>query len=107
MAASPGPRYWNTWLIRFFNLRVIAITPIAYSARLRTDLEAQDELGIYEMTDKGMRGVNNPSEVLITQKDEQLSGIAIAATIEGIRPLLIEVQALVTQSVYGTPQRTV
>ncbi|HEV8283578.1 MAG TPA: DNA repair protein RadA [Chitinophagaceae bacterium] len=65
------------------------------------------ELGIYEMTDTGMKGVTNPSEVLITQKEEQLSGIAIAATIEGIRPLLIEVQALVTQSVYGTPQRTV
>lgn len=65
------------------------------------------ELGIYEMTDMGMRGVNNPSEILITQKEEQLSGIAIAATIEGMRPLLIEVQALVTQSVYGTPQRTV
>ena len=65
------------------------------------------ELGIYEMTDEGMRGVLNPSELLITQKEDQLSGIAIAATIEGMRPLLIEVQALVTQSVYGTPQRTV
>jgi DNA repair protein RadA/Sms len=65
------------------------------------------ELGIYEMTDEGMRQVTNPSEILITQKEDQLSGIAIAATIEGIRPLLIEVQALVTQSVYGTPQRTV
>lgn len=65
------------------------------------------ELGIYEMGDTGMRGVINPSEILITQKDEHLSGIAIAATIEGMRPLLIEVQALVTQSVYGTPQRTV
>ena len=65
------------------------------------------ELGIYEMTDEGMRGVLNPSEILITQKEDQLSGIAIAATIEGMRPLLIEVQALVTQSVYGTPQRTV
>ena len=65
------------------------------------------ELGIYEMTGEGMRGVTNPSEILITQKEEQLSGSAIAATIEGMRPLLIEVQALVTQSVYGTPQRTV
>ena len=65
------------------------------------------ELGIYEMTDAGMRGVLNPSEILITQKEDQLSGIAIAATIEGMRPLLIETQALVTQSVYGTPQRTV
>jgi DNA repair protein RadA/Sms len=65
------------------------------------------ELGIYEMTGEGMRGVNNPSEILMTPKEDQLSGIAIAATIEGMRPLLIEVQALVTQSVYGTPQRTV
>ncbi len=65
------------------------------------------ELGIYEMTEQGMRGVNNPSELLLTQKEEQLSGVAIAATIEGLRPLLIEVQALVTQSIYGTPQRTV
>jgi len=65
------------------------------------------ELGIYEMTEEGMKGVINPSEILITQKEDELSGIAIAATIEGLRPLLIEVQALVTQSVYGTPQRTV
>jgi DNA repair protein RadA/Sms len=65
------------------------------------------ELGIYEMTDEGMQEVNNPSEILITQKEEQLSGSAIAASIEGQRPLLIEVQALVTTSVYGTPQRTV
>lgn len=65
------------------------------------------ELGIYEMGSGGMRGVNNPSDILITQKEDHLSGIAIAATIEGMRPLLIEVQALVTQSVYGTPQRTV
>lgn len=65
------------------------------------------ELGIYQMNESGMSPVLNPSELLITQKDEQLSGIAIAATLEGQRPLLIEVQALVTQSVYGNPQRTV
>lgn len=65
------------------------------------------ELGIYEMSEKGMRQVKNPSELLISQKEEPLSGSAIAATLEGLRPLLIEVQALVTQSVYGTPQRTV
>jgi DNA repair protein RadA/Sms len=74
---------------------------------LKNRFGSTSELGIYEMTDEGMRGVANPSEILITQKEDQLSGIAIAATIEGIRPLLIEVQALVTQSVYGTPQRTV
>jgi DNA repair protein RadA/Sms len=65
------------------------------------------ELGIYEMTGEGMRIVSNPSEILIAQREEQLSGKSIAATLEGLRPLLIEVQALVTQSVYGTPQRTV
>ena len=65
------------------------------------------ELGIYEMNENGMRAVLNPSDILITQKEDLLSGIAIAATSEGQRPLLIEIQALVTQSVYGTPQRTV
>ncbi|MFZ1799574.1 MAG: DNA repair protein RadA [Chitinophagaceae bacterium] len=65
------------------------------------------EMGIYEMTGEGMQPVLNPSEILIHQKEGALSGSAIAASMEGIRPLLIEVQALVTQSVYGTPQRTV
>jgi DNA repair protein RadA/Sms len=74
---------------------------------LKNRFGSTSELGIYEMSDKGMQVVLNPSEILITQKDEQLSGIAIAATMEGLRPLLVEVQALVTQSVYGTPQRTV
>ncbi|HET6254545.1 MAG TPA: DNA repair protein RadA [Puia sp.] len=74
---------------------------------LKNRFGSTSELGIYEMTNVGMRGVVNPSELLITQKEEQLSGIAIAASMEGLRPLLIEVQALVTQSVYGTPQRTV
>jgi len=64
------------------------------------------ELGIYQMAADGMRPVTNPSEILMGQKDADLSGSAIAATLEGMRPLLIEVQALVTQSVYGTPQRT-
>lgn len=74
---------------------------------LKNRYGSTSELGIYEMTDTGMRAVTNPSEILITQKEDQLSGIAIAATIEGMRPLLIEIQALVTQSIYGTPQRTV
>jgi DNA repair protein RadA/Sms len=59
------------------------------------------------MSGTGMKAVVNPSEILINQKEDQLSGVAISATIEGMRPLLIETQALVTQSVYGTPQRTV
>src|SRR5258708_3827582 len=73
---------------------------------LKNRFGSSSELGIYEMSGEGMRQVSNPSEILITQREEQLSGVAIAATIEGISPLLIEVQALVTQSVYGTPQRT-
>ena len=65
-----------------------------------------DEIGIYEMRSEGLREVSNPSEVLISKSDENLSGTAIAATVEGIRPLLIEIQALVSTAVYGTPQRT-
>lgn len=64
------------------------------------------ELGIYEMQNVGLREVSNPSEILISQKDESLSGTAIAATLEGMRPLMIEVQALVSTAVYGTPQRS-
>ena len=64
------------------------------------------ELGIYEMVSHGLREVHNPSEILISQKDESLSGTAIAATVEGMRPMLIEVQALVSTAVYGTPQRS-
>lgn len=74
---------------------------------LKNRFGSTSELGIYEMTDSGMRAVTNPSEILISQKEEPLSGSAIAASMEGLRPLLMEVQALVTQSVYGTPQRTV
>ena len=65
-----------------------------------------NELGIYEMQGSGLREVSNPSELLISKKDEDLSGNAIAATLEGVRPLMIEVQALVSTAVYGTPQRS-
>ncbi|KAA2219505.1 DNA repair protein RadA [Maribacter flavus] len=64
------------------------------------------ELGIYEMQGSGLREVNNPSEVLVSKNDEGLSGTAIASTVEGMRPLLIEIQALVSTAVYGTPQRS-
>ena len=65
-----------------------------------------NELGIYEMQGSGLREVSNPSEILISKKDEELSGNAVAATLEGMRPLMIEVQALVSSAVYGTPQRS-
>ena len=64
------------------------------------------ELGIYEMQSNGLREVSNPSEILLSQRDEALSGTAIAATMEGTRPILIETQALVANSNYGTSQRT-
>lgn len=63
------------------------------------------ELGLYEMLGNGLRAVSKPSEILLTQREERLSGSSIATTLEGIRPLLIEVQALVSSAVYGTPQR--
>lgn len=64
------------------------------------------ELGIYEMRQNGLRQVNNPSELLLSQDHEGMSGVAIASTVEGIRPFLIEVQALVSSAVYGNPQRS-
>ena len=64
------------------------------------------ELGIYEMQGSGLREVSNPSEILISQRDENLSGVTIGATIEGNRPLLIEIQSLVSIATYGTPQRS-
>jgi len=64
------------------------------------------ELGIYEMNANGLRPVDNPSELLLTQHDEPLSGVAICAALEGVRPFLIETQALVSTAAYGTPQRS-
>jgi DNA repair protein RadA/Sms len=64
------------------------------------------ELGIYEMLGAGLREVSNPSEILLSQRDEPLSGITISATLEGLRPMMIETQALVSTSAYGTPQRS-
>lgn len=64
------------------------------------------EIGIYEMQSQGLKVVENPSELLLSSKEEPLSGSAVACTLEGIRPLLIEVQALVSTAVYGTPQRS-
>ena len=66
-----------------------------------------NELGIYEMQGSGLREVANPSEILIHSQTDDLTGAAIAATLEGIRPMLVEIQALVSTAVYGTPQRTV
>lgn len=65
------------------------------------------EIGIYEMCQRGLREVANPSEMLLSQSDEELSGVAVGVTIDGIRPFLIETQALVSTAAYGTPQRSV
>lgn len=73
---------------------------------LKNRFGSTSELGIYEMNDTGMREVSNPSEILLSQHDEKVSGIAIAAMVEGLRPMLIETQALVSTAVYGTPQRS-
>lgn len=73
---------------------------------LKNRFGSTSELGIYEMQSGGLRQVNNPSEILISRHDEALSGTTIAATVEGMRPLMIEIQALVSTAVYGTPQRS-
>lgn len=73
---------------------------------LKNRFGSTSELGIYEMLGSGLREVSNPSEILISHKDASLSGTAIATTLEGMRPLMIEIQALVSTAVYGTPQRS-
>ena len=65
-----------------------------------------NEIGIYEMQSQGLRQVSNPSEILLSQREEQLSGTAIAATLEGLRPMMVEVQALVSPTAYSVPQRS-
>lgn len=81
-----------------------------YNHRLLRSLKnrfgATDEIGIYQMEADGLKEVQNPSELLIAQKDDDLSGSTIAATIEGLRSMLIETQALVSNAVYGNPQRS-
>ncbi|MFC2125766.1 DNA repair protein RadA [Bacteroidota bacterium] len=83
---------------RHYNYRIIRT--------MKNRFGSTSELGIYEMTDSGLRQVSNPSEILIPQRDHDVSGVIIGATIEGNRPLLIEIQALVSPATYGTPQRS-
>ncbi len=73
---------------------------------IKNRFHSTNEMGIYEMTGTGLREVSNPSEVLITQREEDLSGVAISAMLEGNRPFMIEIQSLVSVATYGTPQRT-
>lgn len=72
---------------------------------LKNRFGSTSEIGIFEMQGSGLREVSNPSEFLLSQRDENLSGAAVAATLEGARPMFIEVQSLVSSAVYGTPQR--
>lgn len=73
---------------------------------LKNRFGSTSELGIYEMLGSGLREVPNPSEILLSHREEELSGTAIASTLEGMRPLMLEIQALVSTAVYGTPQRS-
>ena len=73
---------------------------------LKNRFGSTSEIGIFEMVESGLREVDNPSEMFINQHDEAISGISISATIDGLRPFLIETQALVSSAVYGTPQRS-
>ncbi len=83
---------------RNYNFRILRTLKNRYGST--------EELGIYEMTSTGLRPVENPSELLLSQNDESFSGSSVAATIEGLRPMLIETQALVSTAIYGTPQRS-
>lgn len=73
---------------------------------LKNRYGSTSEIGLYEMQQEGLREVKNPSEILITRHEEEVSGVAISATVDGMRPFLIEIQALVSSAAYGTPQRS-
>ena len=73
---------------------------------LKNRFGSTDEIGIYAMEESGLREISNPSELLISPNEDHLSGSAVAASVEGLRPLLIETQALVSPAIYGTPQRS-
>jgi DNA repair protein RadA/Sms len=92
-------------LTPFYSLKATEIT-YRILRSLKNRFGSTAEIGIYEMLGSGLREVSNPSEILISHKDEELSGTAIASTLEGMRPLMIEIQSLVSTAVYGTPQRS-
>jgi DNA repair protein RadA/Sms len=83
---------------RHYNYRILRT--------LKNRFGSASEIGIYEMRGSGLREIDNPSEILISEREEHLSGITISCAVEGIRPILLETQALVSSAVYGTPQRT-
>jgi DNA repair protein RadA/Sms len=83
---------------RHYNYRILRT--------LKNRFGSASEIGIYEMKGNGLREIENPSEILISEREELLSGITISCAVEGIRPILLETQALVSSAVYGTPQRT-
>jgi len=83
---------------RHYNYRILRT--------LKNRFGSASEIGIYEMRGSGLREIENPSEILISEREEHLSGITISCAVEGIRPILLETQALVSSAVYGTPQRT-
>lgn len=83
---------------RHYNYRILRT--------LKNRFGSASEIGIYEMRGSGLREIENPSEILISEREENLSGITISCAVEGIRPILLETQSLVSSAVYGTPQRT-
>lgn len=83
---------------RHYNYRILRT--------LKNRFGSASEIGIYEMRGNGLREIENPSEILISEREEHLSGMTISCAVEGIRPILLETQALVSSAVYGTPQRT-
>ena len=98
-------KYWSIWLDTVLHFEGDRHHTYRMVRAVKNRFGGSNELGIYEMHAAGLREVSNPSEILISQKEDNLGGIAICASMEGMRPLLIEVQSLVSSAVYGTPQR--
>ena len=103
-ARLPDRKRWNTSLTRFYILKATAITIIELSARRKTVSARQNEIGIFEMTGEGLKAVGNPSEVFLQERPEGASGSVVTVCMEGTRPMLVEIQALVSSTKFGTGQ---
>ena len=100
-----GRACWNISSIRFYTWKGSAIITFAFSAQLKIDSGSTNEIGIFEMRDHGLSEVSNPSEILLAERAEGIAGSSIVCSVEGTRPLMVEIQALVSRS-SQTPARS-
>ena len=100
---SQGQKSLSTWWIPCFTLRATASPATACCGLSKNRFGATHELGVFEMVDRGLEQISNPSALFLSNRDEQVPGIATIVACEGTRPLLVELQALVSPTSYSSP----